>query len=243
MLRSSCLYKSLQLGMARTCLLTKRCFQYQNEIYVSNFEPSQGDETRRHRLAQANESRSAQPNLHRFIRAYQENGFKMGRVNPLGHHVTKLDELDLKNFGLSGSQQFPVDNLLFSTSKSSMTIDEIESYLREVYANKMTIEFDYIQNEEEKLWIATQFEKLQCEPISATSQLESLKLMLKSQALDHFLALKFPTFKRYSLEGGESAMAFYHSLLSNAAKGLLPSMSILFFLKPFKQLVYCCRRY
>lgn len=222
MLRSSCLYKSFQASTARTCLLTKRCFQYQNEIYVSNFEPNRRDKTMRNRLSQANESRSAQPNLYRFIRAYQENGFKMGRVNPLGNHETKVDELELKNFGLNsnGSQQFQVDNLLFSTSKSSMTIDEIESYLREIYANKMTIEFDFIQNEEEKLWIATQFEKLQREPISATNQLESLKLMLKSQALDHFLALKFPTFKRYSLEGGESAMAFYHSLLSNAAKGL-----------------------
>jgi probable 2-oxoglutarate dehydrogenase E1 component DHKTD1 len=42
--------------------------------------------------------------------------------------------------------------------------------------------------------------------------------MLKSQAFDHFLATKFPTFKRYSLEGGESAMAFYHSIFQNAAK-------------------------
>jgi probable 2-oxoglutarate dehydrogenase E1 component DHKTD1 len=210
------------MGMARTCLLTKRCFQYQNEIYVSNFESNRGDETIRNRMSRINESRSAQPNLHRFIRAYQESGFKMGRVNPLGDHVVKLDELDLKNFGLSSnaSTEFPVDNLLFSASKGSMTIQEIETYLREVYANKMTIEFDFIQNEEEKLWIAAQFEKLQREPISATNQLESLKLMLKSQALDHFLASKFPTFKRYSLEGGESAMAFYHSLLLNAAKGL-----------------------
>jgi len=222
MLRSSCLYKSFQIGTARTCLFAKRCFQYQNEIYVNKFESNRGeDETLHHRLAQANESRSAQPNLHRFIRAYQENGFKMGRVNPLGNHVSQVDELDLKNYGLNSNnaKQFAVDNLLFSTSKSAMTIDEIETYLREVYANKMTIEFDFIQNEEEKLWIAAQFEKLQCDSVSSTNQLESLKLMLKSQALDHFLASKFPTFKRYSLEGGESAMAFYHSLLSNAAKG------------------------
>jgi 2-oxoglutarate dehydrogenase complex dehydrogenase (E1) component-like enzyme len=36
--------------------------------------------------------------------------------------------------------------------------------------------------------------------------------------LDHFFAKNFPGFKRYSLEGGEACMAFYHSIFSNAAR-------------------------
>ena len=37
------------------------------------------------------------------------------------------------------------------------------------------------------------------------------------KSFDQFLGTKFPTFKRYSLEGGESSMAFYYSVFKNAA--------------------------
>jgi predicted O-linked N-acetylglucosamine transferase (SPINDLY family) len=49
-----------------------------------------------------------------------------------------------------------------------------------------------------------------------------------SQAFDHFLAAKFPTFKRYSLEGGESSLAFYHSLFQNAAKSKFFDLRVFF---------------
>ena len=39
------------------------------------------------------------------------------------------------------------------------------------------------------------------------------------KAFDHFLASKFPAFKRYSLEGGESSMAFYEGIFSSCTKG------------------------
>ena len=62
---------------------------------------------------------------------------------------------------------------------------------------------------------------MQNETIDNQTRIDLLKLLLKSQAFDHFLASKFPTFKRYSLEGGESSLAFYHSLFENAAKSIL----------------------
>lgn len=43
--------------------------------------------------------------------------------------------------------------------------------------------------------------------------------MLKSEAFDHFLALKFRTVKRYGAEGGESAICFYDELFKLAAEG------------------------
>ena len=69
--------------------------------------------------------------------------------------------------------------------------------------------------------INREFEALQNEPFDNQTKVDLLKLLLKSQAFDHFLAAKFPTFKRYSLEGGESSLAFYHSLFQNAAQSII----------------------
>lgn len=43
--------------------------------------------------------------------------------------------------------------------------------------------------------------------------------MLKSQAFDNFLALKFVTVKRYGCEGAESMMAFFHEFFKLSANG------------------------
>ena len=44
------------------------------------------------------------------------------------------------------------------------------------------------------------------------------------KTFDYFLAKNFPAFKRYSLEGGESCMAFYYSIFSNAAMSDIQEM-------------------
>jgi len=43
--------------------------------------------------------------------------------------------------------------------------------------------------------------------------------MLKSQAFDNFLAIKFVSLKRYGGEGAESMMAFFHELFKLCAFG------------------------
>lgn len=43
--------------------------------------------------------------------------------------------------------------------------------------------------------------------------------MLKSQAFDNFMAIKFVTFKRYGGEGAESMMAFFHEFIKQAQTG------------------------
>lgn len=45
------------------------------------------------------------------------------------------------------------------------------------------------------------------------------ELLIKSQAWDNFMAIKFPTVKRYGGEGAESLVAFYWQLLRNSVQG------------------------
>ena len=217
-----------------------RNYNYQTEVYTKKFESI--DENLKKDLQNVNVHRVKQPNLYRYISAYRQYGFKNAQVNPLDQYVNfdnYASELDPKTYGLSrDSTAYSTQGLIHAAGTDQMTVDQIESYLKNTYADKACIEFDFLSSLEEKLWIEKRFEEIQSQSIEQKTQIEILNLLLKSQvkfdiyffkfknkifiyfiqAFDFFLASKFPSFKRYSLEGGESAMAFYYSIFSNLAK-------------------------
>ena len=195
---------------------SQRYFNYQKNIYTTNLKVDES--TLRNELNELNQFRIEQPNLYRFIKAYQQHGHKQANVNPLNtKSETTIAELNPANYGLTDSNSYSTQGLLFG-SNSNMSLNEIELYLKKVYSDKMTIEFDHLLSEEEKHWISKEFEEMQAKQIDKETKIELAKLLLKSQTFDLFLGLKFSNFKRYSNEGSESSMAFYYSLFSHSAQ-------------------------
>lgn len=208
----------------------RRLFSYQTDLFVKSFDEPPNAKLRGE-LESAQARRAEHSNLYRFIDAYYEYGHLNAKINPLddstsnivnnsNHSLSKL--LDPTSYGLSrSSAKYPTNGLLFSPANSDqMSVEEIENYLKTIYSSKMTMEFKHLTNEEEKLWLVKEFEALNHQSLANGTKINIAKLLLRSQALDHFLAAKFPSFKRYSLEGGESSMAFYESLFETAAKSI-----------------------
>lgn len=192
-----------------------RNFSYQKDIYLNNLNTN--DPALRNELNELNKFKIEQSNLYRFIKAYHQHGHKQADINPLySRPETTLAELDPATYGLT-NDTYSTQGLLF-VPRSNMNLNEVESYLKSVYSDKMSIEFEHILSEEEKLWISREFEQIQAKQLDKEIKLELAKLLLKSQTLDLFFGLKFPTFKRYSNEGSESSMAFYYSLFANSAQ-------------------------
>lgn len=80
------------------------------------------------------------------------------------------------------------------------------------------------QDIEEREWLARNFETLQQQQqqrgqLQSEERREIAELLIKSQAWDNFMALKFPTVKRYSGEGAESMLAFFWQLLRDSVQG------------------------
>ncbi|GFG30109.1 hypothetical protein Cfor_07750 [Coptotermes formosanus] len=71
---------------------------------------------------------------------------------------------------------------------------------------------------EEIEWFAEKMEQSVQEELDHNTRRKLAKEMLKSQALDNFLATKFVTVKRYGGEGAESMMGFFMEFLSTSAK-------------------------
>ena len=161
-------------------------YHYQTELYTSKYQPEiVVNESLKNEIISINDLRIQNPNLYRFIKAYHQNGFKLGNIDPLGQQKVNeaaIFELSPEFYGLKKDESLhKINGLLHSGLDKQMTLEQIENYLKSTYASNMTIEFDFITNEEEKHWIAKEFELIQNSPIENNTKADLLKLLLKSQ--------------------------------------------------------------
>ena len=188
MFKVSRLLKQNNLKILNSTILN-RTYYFQTEIYNNEKVESrrvnnQFNENLRKENEYFYEKAKQEPNLYRFIKAYRQYGFKIGEINPLKlENITNLpQELDPLQYGLDRSQIYSTTGLLFnSNTEESQSLNDIENSLREIYSKNITIEFDHISNEEEKFWIAKEFEIMSNKQLESNSRVEILKLLLKSQ--------------------------------------------------------------
>lgn len=172
------------------------------------------------------QSRNSQPNVFRWVEAYRKHGHKLASINPvsLESNLSSIDELDPKYYGLTSDDKLTPRGILNVSNvndngNDSTTVAELQRLLNDIYCNSgASVEFAYIENLEEREWLAENFEKLQKQSLTAVEQRKIAELLIKSQAWDNFLATKFPTVKRYGGEGAESLLAFFWQLVESGVE-------------------------
>jgi 2-oxoglutarate dehydrogenase complex dehydrogenase (E1) component-like enzyme len=193
MLRSARFYKhhlsSLEKVAAVSHVVTsKRAYNYQKDIYLSDFRSSLKDASLREQLDAASSSRAQQASLYRYINAYHKYGYRFATLNPIeppsAPPKTGSDQLSPARFGLNEKDSFPVQGLLFNVdSAHTLSLPEITNYLNQHYSNNIAIEFDFLHDEEEKLWLNREYEKMNDQPLDASVRVELLRLLSKSQVI------------------------------------------------------------
>ncbi|XP_049533346.1 probable 2-oxoglutarate dehydrogenase E1 component DHKTD1 homolog, mitochondrial [Anopheles darlingi] len=200
--------------------------------------------------AQVLEQRQRNSNAYRWIEAYRNHGHRMATINPVPFGDTSTTaprELDPVRYGLASGDRIDAGGLLSVAAPSA--VGELEALLRTLYCGSCSIELAHIESEEEREWLIERYERLLTErPLTDADRRDIAELMLKSQAFDNFLAIKFPTVKRYGGEGAESMLAFYRELFRCAVevaglrnivigmphRGKLNVLTILFGTRPAK---------
>ncbi|XP_036699531.1 probable 2-oxoglutarate dehydrogenase E1 component DHKTD1, mitochondrial isoform X2 [Balaenoptera musculus] len=155
--------------------------------------------------------------LARLVTVYCEHGHKAAKINPL-FTGQALQENVPEIQALVQTLQGPFNTAgLLNMGKEEASLEEVVAYLNQIYCGQISIETSQLQSQEEKEWFAKRFEELKKEAFTTEERKHLSKLMLESQELDHFLATKFATVKRYGGEGAESMMGFFYELLKMAA--------------------------
>ena len=96
--------------------------------------------------------------------------------------------------------------------------------MEKTYAGSVAVEFEHIQNEDERLWLYENYEKHMHETVQDGENLKALQLLLRTEAMEHFMQKKFATHKRYSAEGSESITVALNALIAQASKDDLNSV-------------------
>jgi 2-oxoglutarate dehydrogenase E1 component len=151
-----------------------------------------------------------------LIHAYRVRGHLMADTDPLEYRQRRHEDLDVTSHGLS---LWDLDRH-FATGgfggEPFLKLRKILGILRDSYCRTVGIEYMHIQDPEQRTWIQTKCEVPHAKP-SREEQMRILRRLNAAEAFETFLQTKFVGQKRFSLEGGESAIALLDRILSCAA--------------------------
>ncbi len=161
-----------------------------------------------------------------MINAYRVRGHLISDLNPLGDATPHYHpELDPATYGLSIwdlDREFNFGGLGHLTGNAApkpvCTLREILETLRRAYCAKVGVEYMNIQEPEQKRWLQSRLETKEFwSPLPADVKVRVLEKLLEAEMFEQFLGTRFMGAKRFSMEGGESAMALLDELVERAA--------------------------
>lgn len=189
-------------------------------------EKSFGELTRRPQI-QATASRPAdmdamqkQVSVLRLTSAYRVLGSRKANLDPLKRMGERyVPELDPANQGLDDTDMartFSVGSNF--AANRQLPLSEIIAKLEQTYCRTIGVEFMHITSSPEKNWVRDRFETdLSTPRFNADTKKRILNEITAAETLERYLHTKYVGQKRFSLEGGESAIAALDYLIQNAS--------------------------
>ena len=157
-----------------------------------------------------------------LINAYRVRGHLIADLNPLGVKPSYHPELDPANYGLTiwdFDRQFLTGSLAVPGDLKLARLRDIIEQLRQTYCGRLGCEYMHIQHPEEKRWLQERMEpQANNWPLDETTKRRILLRLLQAEGFENFLHTRFVGQKRFSLEGGESAMVILDECLERAAE-------------------------
>ena len=155
-----------------------------------------------------------------LIRNYRVRGHLLATYDPLGLEKPEPHpELDPASYGFTDKdydRQIFLDGVL---GHKFATMREILSILRATYCGTMGVEFMHIQYPEQKTWIQKRIESNRQTPhIAADVKKSILRTLSEVQSFEEFLQLKYASTKRFSIQGGDAAIAGLEAVINTAAE-------------------------
>lgn len=162
-----------------------------------------------------------------LINAYRVRGHLIADLDPLGTEPSYHPELDPATYGLTMwdlDREFLVGTLGQPTGDRPetmrvATLRQILETLRQTYCGKIGCEYMNIQHPEQKRWLQQYMEPTANSwPLDKATRIRALERLMEAESFEQFLHARFVGHKRFSLEGGEAAVAILDELIERAAE-------------------------
>ncbi|MBB00682.1 MAG: 2-oxoglutarate dehydrogenase E1 component [Saprospirales bacterium] len=158
-------------------------------------------------------------NVMSMIHAYRNNGHLEANTNPIRPRKERKAFLQLEDHGLSKKDLTTTFACGSVIGLGPATLEKIIEHLRQGYCQTLGYQYNYIRNTEEREWFR---HKIEGGPHFVDYTLEKkehiLRMLNKATIFEKFLGTKYIGEKRFSLEGGETAIPALESIVEQAAK-------------------------
>lgn len=156
-----------------------------------------------------------------LIRAYKVRGHLLAKLDPL--EIEQRDyhpDLDPATYGFSEAdydREIYIGGAITGVERANL--HHIIELLHHTYCGHIGMEFMHMQSLEQRDWIAGRIEWIYQGPgLSIEEKKTLLRDIIHLETFEQFLHVKFPGAKRFSVEGGESAVAAAQVVISTAAE-------------------------
>jgi 2-oxoadipate dehydrogenase E1 component len=183
-------------------------------------------------------NRAYNASLLRLVDSFRIHGHRAATIDPLDLlQREEIAALNPSRYALDDpNKTYNVDGILWtggldniSSNEGSpgvwLTLDQIVHHLHSVYTGRISFEYMHSPYKSERLWWSHLLESLPALSSPSNSHLDDAAkkrvwgLMARSETFDHFLQEKFPSLKRYGLEGAESMLPALDTLFHVASNG------------------------
>ncbi|HTK67139.1 MAG TPA: multifunctional oxoglutarate decarboxylase/oxoglutarate dehydrogenase thiamine pyrophosphate-binding subunit/dihydrolipoyllysine-residue succinyltransferase subunit [Pseudonocardia sp.] len=161
-----------------------------------------------------------------LIHAYRVRGHRIADIDPLEYRQASRKDLDIATHGLTLwdlDREFSTGNL--GGQRRRLPLRDILAILRDSYCRTIATEYMHIQDSEQREWIQHHLERPVDDP-GHDQRLRILGKLNEAEAFETFLQTKYVGQTRFSLEGGESAIAFLDAIAGAAAEEGLDAVAI-----------------
>ncbi|MFN8545357.1 MAG: 2-oxoglutarate dehydrogenase E1 component [Candidatus Binatia bacterium] len=150
-----------------------------------------------------------------LVHSYRELGHLAAHLNPLapppdGHPLLHPREL---GFGDTDLDRV-VDGGGFRGLTGAVTLRDLVARLRATYCGTLGVEYLHIHDQRHRQWLQERMEPVLNRPaLGREDRVRICDELMIAESFEQFLGLRYPTAKRFSLEGGESLVPMLLTLV------------------------------
>ena len=155
-----------------------------------------------------------------LIRAYRARGHMLADLDPLGlKEKEPYPELQPEHYGFTPTD---MNRHIFINGVLGMeyaTLNEILAALRQIYCDKIGVEFLHLTDPEEKAWIQQRIEEPRNKTdFTVNGKRAILQRLIAAEQFEQFLHKKYPGTKRFGVDGGEALIPAIEQIMKRGSQ-------------------------
>ncbi|MDX2135051.1 MAG: 2-oxoglutarate dehydrogenase E1 component [Saprospiraceae bacterium] len=164
-----------------------------------------------------------------LIHGYRDRAHMLSTTNPLKPRKNREPKLDLADYGLTDAD---LDTHFAAGAEIGMpnaALKDIVAKLQKIYCGNIGFEAAHIHDKEKRMWLRAKIESRGMTDDYGFSDEKKKRILEKingAVGFEQFLHTKFVGQKRFSLEGGEAAIAALDAMINTATEWKTPVQEV-----------------